>query len=229
MEQIRVMLIDEQPLFRVGVRWAFAQSTRCVLISESSSSAQGLTQFHALLPDVVIIDLHLAHSNSLELAMKIRRLSPTVALIMLTDQENEEQLFQCLKIGAAAYLLKNIESAALVQAINDVHCGQYLIMESLLMERHALIRSMVHFWQPEIIDEDKTVALVESPLSGRELEILGCIAHGNTNKAIGTSLNISDQTVKNHITSILRKLQVHDRTAAVVYGLRQHWLTLQSA
>src|SRR5579884_579291 len=105
MESIRVMIIDEHPLFRMGVRYVVEQSGKCTLVAETPDANQGLEIARANPPDVVLIDSYLISGNPLELARQLRHFSPQVAIIFLTDQEEEEQLFQSIKVGAAAYLL----------------------------------------------------------------------------------------------------------------------------
>src|SRR6185437_7042996 len=127
METIRVMIIDEHPLFRAGVRWAMEQSGTCTLITESTDAVQGLEMARTHTPDVILVDAYLLSGNSLELARQLRHFSPQVAIIMLTEQEDEEQLFQSIKVGAAAYLLKDIEAEDLVKSILNVSQGIFLI------------------------------------------------------------------------------------------------------
>jgi DNA-binding NarL/FixJ family response regulator len=225
MDTIRVMIIDEHPLFRHGVRWALEQSGRCMLIAESADAAQGLQDARAHSPDVVLIDAFLMTGDSLEVARQLRHFSPQVGIIMLTEQEDEEQLFQCIKVGAAAYLLKDVDAEKLIDAIVSVSRGVFLINDNVLSRPHVASRVLRTF-REMAAEEEPEAAPLFSPLSSREVEILDYISRGNSNKEIAKSLNISDQTVKNHITSILKKLNVNDRTAAVVHALRHGWIKI---
>jgi len=225
MESIRVMIIDEHPLFRHGVRWALEQSGNCTLIAESNDANQGLETARANTPDVVLVDAYLLSGNPLELARQLRHFSPQVAIIMLTDQEDEEQLFQSIKVGAAAYLMKDIEAEELVDAITRVSKGIFLINDNVLSCPHVASRVLRTF-REMAAEEEPEVTPLYTPLSQREVEILDYISRGNSNKEIAKSLKISDQTVKNHITSILKKLNVNDRTAAVVHALRHGWIKI---
>src|SRR6185312_15238141 len=132
MDSIRVMLIDEHPLFRQGCRNALEQAGDCTVVAEASESAIGLDLAKQHTPDVVLIDALLSTNDALELARQIRHSSPRVAIIMLTAFEDEEQLFQSMKLGAAAYLLKGISAEDLVSAVRKVSLGVYIINDTVL-------------------------------------------------------------------------------------------------
>jgi DNA-binding NarL/FixJ family response regulator len=226
-EMIRVMLIDEQPLFRQGCRHALEQAGDCVIVAEASESRAGLDLAKQHTPDVVLIDALLSTNDALELARQIRHMSPRMAILMLTAFEDEEQLFQSMKLGAAAYLLKGISSEELVSAVRSVSKGQYIINDNIL-SRPTVASRVLRTFREMTAEEPPEVQPLYSPLSAREIEILDYIARGNSNKEIAKSLKISDQTVKNHITSILKKLSVNDRTAAVVHALKKGWIKMDS-
>ena len=156
-----------------------------------------------------------------------------MAIIILTPSKDEERLFQAIKVGAAAYFTRNITPDELIDAIRKVSHGEYLIDEDVLAKPELATRVLDTFRkmgstvEEEEEEEDETKNIY-SPLSSREVEILDYIARGNSNKEIAKSLKISDQTVKNHITSILKKLSVNDRTAAVVHALRHGWIKMHT-
>jgi len=225
MESIRVMIIDEHPLFRQGCRWALELAGDCTVVAEAAESKTGLELAKQHSPDVVLIDALLSTNDSLELARQIRHISPRVAIIMLTAFEDEEQLFQAMKLGAAAYLLKGITPEELVNAVRKVSQGIYIINDNVL-SRPTVAGRVLRTFREMTAEEPPEVQPLYSPLSQREIEILDYIARGNSNKEIAKSLKISDQTVKNHITSILKKLSVNDRTAAVVHALKHGWIKM---
>lgn len=227
MESIRVLIIDEHPLFRQGCRWALEEAGDCTVVAEASDSRIGLELARTHSPDVVLIDALLSTNDALELARQIRYTSPRVAIIMLTAFEDEEQLFQSMKLGAAAYLLKGLSAQELVDAVRQVSRGAYIINDSIL-SRPTVAGRVLRTFREMTAEEPPEVAQIYSPLSNREIEILDYIARGNSNKEIAKSLKISDQTVKNHITSILKKLSVNDRTAAVVHALKHGWIKMES-
>ncbi|WIG57714.1 MAG: Two-component transcriptional response regulator, LuxR family [Ktedonobacterales bacterium] len=227
MDNIRVMVIDEHPLFRQGCRWALENSGDCVVVAEASDSREGLDLAKQHVPDVVLIDALLSTNDALELARQLRHAMPRVAIIMLTAFEDEEQLFQSMKLGAAAYLLKGISAEDLIDAVRKVSRGVYIINDNVL-SRPTVASRVLRSFREMTAEEPPEVQPLYSPLSAREIEILDYIARGNSNKEIAKSLKISDQTVKNHITSILKKLSVNDRTAAVVHALKHGWIKMDT-
>jgi len=226
METIRVIVIDEQPLFRAGIRTTLENSGDCQIVGESTDTFDVLELARIHNPDVALIDTNLIASDPLEIARQARHLVPRMAIIMLTPSEDEERLFQSIKAGAAAYYTRNITPDDLVEAVRKVSNGEYLIQDDVLSKPQLASRVLKSFRELTVEDEDEEAKDLYSPLSSREVEILDYIARGNSNKEIAKSLKISDQTVKNHITSILKKLSVNDRTAAVVHALRHGWIKM---
>ena len=226
METIRVIVIDEQPLFRAGIRATLESSGDCQIVGESTDTLDVLELARVHNPDVALIDTNLIASDPLEIARQARHLVPRMAIIMLTPSEDEERLFQSIKVGAAAYYTRNITPEDLVDAVRKVSNGEYLIQDDVLTKPQLASRVLNSFRQFTVEEESEEAKDLYSPLSSREVEILDYIARGNSNKEIAKSLKISDQTVKNHITSILKKLSVNDRTAAVVHALRHGWIKM---
>jgi DNA-binding NarL/FixJ family response regulator len=161
----------------------------------------------------------------LEVARALKRRQPHAGVIILTMHQDDEQLFNAIRAGASAYCTKDIEPEQLIDVITRVARGEYLINEMVLSRPFVASRVLDQF--RELSRLDRTSSGVFSPLTPREIEILDCVARGYSNKEIAQALNISDQTVKNHITSILRKLAVNDRTQAVIYALRHGWIKLE--
>lgn len=226
METIRVIIIDEQPLFREGVRTTLERMGDCVIVGESTDAADVLEIARTCNPDVALIDAGLTSSDPLEIARQMRHVAPRVAIIILTPSEDEERLFQSIKVGAAAYSTRNIGSEELAETVRKVSHGEYLIRDDVLSKPQLASRVLKSFRELTVEEEEGETKDLYSPLSTREVEILDYIARGNSNKEIAKSLKISDQTVKNHITSILKKLSVNDRTAAVVHALRHGWIKM---
>ncbi len=226
METIRVIVIDEQPLFRAGIRATLESSGDCQIVGESTDTLDVLELARIHNPDVALIDTGLIASDPLEIARQARHLVPRMAIIMLTPSEDEERLFQSIKVGAAAYYTRNITPIDLIEAVRKVSNGEYLIQDDVLSKPQLASRVLKSFRELTVEEEEGEAKDLYSPLSTREVEILDYIARGNSNKEIAKSLKISDQTVKNHITSILKKLSVNDRTAAVVHALRHGWIKM---
>lgn len=227
MKMIRVIIIDEQPLFREGIHAALERMEDCEIVGESTDIANALEIAWTCNPDVALIDTGLISSDPLEFARQARHIAPQLAIIFLTPSENEEGLFQAIKIGAAAYCSRHITIEELTKTVRKVSHGEYLIRADVLSKPQLASRVLRSFRELPIEEEETNQTRDRySPLSGREVEILDYVARGNGNKEIAKLLRISDQTVKNHMTSILKKLSVTDRTAAVVYALRHGWVEI---
>lgn len=222
--ELTILIVDDHPLFRQGVRATLEGEPDFQVVGEAADGQSAIQAAEECAPDVVLIDISLPGLNGLEVARVIKRRQPQVNLIVLTIYEDDEQLFSAIRAGASAYSSKDIEPADLVQIIRDVGAGRYLIDEHVFTKPH-LARRVLHQFRELAAAEEELGALF-SPLTSREIEILDCIAQGMTNKEIADRLFISSQTVKNHVTAILRKLQVNDRTSAVIYALRRGWIRL---
>jgi DNA-binding NarL/FixJ family response regulator len=226
MDTIRVLIIDEQPLFREGIRAILERAEDCEVVGETTDLNEVLDIARVSTPEVVLIDAGLISSDPLEIARQLRHLEPQIAIIILTPSEDEERLFQSIKVGAAAYMTRSITSQELLDTVRKVSHGEYLIQDDVLAKPQLASRVLKSFRELTVEEEETETKDIYSPLSSREVEILDYIARGNSNKEIAKSLKISDQTVKNHITSILKKLSVNDRTAAVVHALRHGWIKM---
>lgn len=223
-ETLTILIVDDHPLFRQGVRATLERESDFEIVGEAADGQQAIQMTEELSPTVVLIDISLPGLNGLEVARVIKRRQPQVSLIVLTVYEDDEQLLNAIKAGASAYSSKDIEPQQLVQMIRDVGQGKYLIDEHVFAKPHIATRVLHQF--RELAAAEEELGALFSPLTGREIEILDCIAQGMTNKEIADRLYISSQTVKNHVTAILRKLQVNDRTSAVIYALRRGWIRL---
>ena len=226
MDIIRVIVVDEQPLFRKGICATLEQMVNCEIIGNTTDATDILELARTGNPDVAILDAGLTTADPLEIARQMRHLAPHVAIMILTPSEDEERLFQSIKVGAAAYYSRSITPEELMDAVRRVSHGEYLINDDVLSKPQLASRVLKSFRELAVEEEDAVTKDLYSPLSSREVEILDYIARGNSNKEIAKSLKISDQTVKNHITSILKKLSVNDRTAAVVHALRHGWIKM---
>ena len=206
-----------------ATRWKPPASLRSS--GEAADGQQAIQMAEQLNPDVMLVDINLPGLNGLEVARVVRRRQPQTALIILTVYEDDEQLFNAIKVGAAAYSPKDISPEQLLQITRLVAQGHYLINENVLSRPFVASRVLKQF--RELASSEQEGHMVFAPLTGREVEILDCIARGQLNKQIAMDLNISDQTVKNHITAILRKLNVNDRTQAVIYAMRHGWIRVE--
>jgi DNA-binding NarL/FixJ family response regulator len=221
---LTILVIDDQPLFRAGLRHALGAEDRGLeIVGEAANGGDGLRLVEELAPAIVLLNAEVEGLNGLEAIRELKRKVSNISVVVMTSRDDEEKLFYAIKYGAAAYVLKSIEVGELCRVIRRVAAGEYLINDSVLAKPVLASKVLKSFRDlAEEVDHDAEPLYI--PLSSREVQVLDYIAKGNSNKEIARAMSISDQTVKNHITSIMRKLAVNDRTQAVVYALRQGWI-----
>ena len=195
------------------------------VLGEAETGAEAVEITEQTFPDVVLVDINLPGLNGLEVARVIKRRHPRIRLIVLSVVEDDEQLFNAIKVGASAYAPKSIHPDELLEMIRAVSRGVYLINDIVMSRPHVAARVLGQFRELTSNSEEFGSSLF-APLTSREIEILDCIARGMSNKEIANQLSISGQTVKNHITSILAKLQVNDRTMAVIVAIQKGWIKM---
>ncbi len=225
-DRIEVMIVDDHPVFRQGLRNVLVAHEDIHVVGEATDGHEAIERAQELLPDVVLMDINLPTLNGLQATRKLRALCPEVNVIMLTAYDDEEQVYHAIRAGASAYYAKDVSPDRLVDVIRHVSQGQYVIGETLLDEDDIggwLLKEFRRFGGGVFEEEEQFL----SPLSPREMEILGLVIQGMSNKEIAYHLGISHQTVKNHMTSVLGKLGVADRTQAAVYALRHGWSPLR--
>ena len=220
MDKTKVMVIDEQEFFRAGVRQLLSQQPDLEVV-EYDPSKDPFEAVEASLPDVALLGSDLATLSGLELGRKITRLHPNTKVIMLSPNPNDEELFEIIKTAAVACLNKKASAEELVGTIRRAKNGEYPINESL--GRPTVAKQVLKQFQ-DIASIGKAMESVAAPLTKREAQILNYIAQGNSNKQIAYILDISEQTIKNHVSSILRKLNANDRAHAVALAMRNGWL-----
>jgi DNA-binding NarL/FixJ family response regulator len=223
---IRVVVADDHPILRHGLRGVLAIEPGLEVVGEAVDGGEAIELVRNLAPDVVLVDVHLPIVDGFSVTRQIKRDQPNTAVILLDANEDEEDLFEAIKVGAAAFYRNDVEPDRLVEGIRRVCTGEYLINEAVVTRPLVASRVLQQFRDLSALGQEVEPLFV--PLSAREIEVLDYIARGNSNKEIARALKISDQTVKNHITSILRKLAVNDRTQAVVYALRRGWIKLNN-
>ena len=224
MAKTSIMLVDDHPLFRQGLRRVLEAEEDLEVIMEVADGEEGLRLAKQLLPNVVIMDINLPHMNGLQATRELKQAAPEVAVIMLTAYHDDEQIFHSVRAGAAAYFPKDITPRRLVEAIRQVSKGNYVVDDEVLNKPEVATWLLQQFDKVAYVDGMPNEMF--APLSPREMEILQHIARGQSNKEVAYALGISRQTVKNHMTSILRKLAVNDRTQAALYAVRRGWIRL---
>ena len=198
---IRILLADDHPILRQGVRALAADEVDMEFVAEASSGLEAIEEFRKHRPDVVLIDLQMPGMNGLEAIIAIREEFPEARFIVLTTYAGDAQILRALKAGARAYLLKSLLRRELLDTIRAVHAGQKRI--------------------PAEIAAQLADHLADDSLTSREIDVLRLIAAGNANKIVADKLSITEETVKGHVKSILSKLGANDRTHAVTIALKR--------
>ncbi|HEY7598874.1 MAG TPA: response regulator transcription factor [Candidatus Limnocylindrales bacterium] len=223
-QQTKILLVDDHALFRMGMRQILDGEADFNIVAEAEDARQAFQMAVDMSPDIVLLDLSLPAPGGIETTQRIKREIPSVGIIALAVAEDEDQLFEAIKAGAAAFILKDINPDDLVTIIRRVRAGEYLINDKVFSRPTVASRVLKEFRELAVYGQES--APIFAPLSPREVEILDNIAKGMTNKQVAYALSISEQTVKNHMSSILRKLSVNDRTQAVVYAMKQGWIRI---
>jgi DNA-binding NarL/FixJ family response regulator len=218
----KILIVDDHALFRVGIRNILEKEPDFEIVGEAEDGRSAFDLAQATTPDVILMDLSLPSPGGLEATQRIKREVPATGIICLAVQEDEDQLFDAIRSGAAAFILKDVGPDDLVTIIRRVAAGEFLINDKVFARPAVATRVLKEFRELAVYGQD--AAPIFAPLSPREVEILDNIAQGMTNKQVAYQLSISEQTVKNHMSSILRKLAVNDRTQAVVYAMKQGWI-----
>lgn len=213
--KIKVILIDDHTLFREGLQRLLMRHEIDV-VSSVSNGEEGLKAIEAHDPDIVLLDLRMPNLSGIEVLKNIKKIKKAMPVVMLTTSDDEKDLIEALRNGAGGYLLKDMEPDDLVVALKDVLKGETIVAPNL-------VQILAKFHQGD--DTEINISNLISTLTPRENEILELLADGQSNKLIAKNLGISDGTVKLHVKSILRKLEIHSRVEAAViaveHGLRK--------
>jgi DNA-binding NarL/FixJ family response regulator len=214
---IRILICDDQSLFREALRTLLCSFTNLEVVGEASNGEEALRMAVSLSPDVVLMDLRMPVMDGVEATRRINQLGKTIKVIVLTTFDDDETVFDGLRAGAIGYLLKDVSSEKLVEAIQTAYEGQYFLQPSITAK---VVSEISKISKPA---RKKKEEMIPDPLSPREIEILRIVAQGASNKEIAEQLFISEGTVKNHLSSILSKLGVRDRMQAILkareYGI----------
>jgi two-component system response regulator DegU len=227
MEIVTVMIIDEQALFRAGVRQVLSQYPDFEIL-ECAPSEDTLHLIETSMPNVALLGSSLSAPNGLDLGKKIARYFPNTKVIVLSPDPNDEEMFEVIKTSAVACLNKNASADELVNTIRRASNGEYPINETV-MTRPTVARHVLRQFEEITSLGNRAMETVVAPLTSRETQILIWVANGNTNKQIAAALEISEQTIKNHVSAILRKLSANDRAHAVVLAMRHGWISVNDA
>jgi len=206
---VRVLLVDDQSLFREGLATLLAVHDDLEVVGEASDGEEALRRIPALAPDVVLMDLRMPRLGGVEATRRIAAEHPGVRVLVLTTFDDDENVFEALRAGAAGYLLKDCPSAQLAEAIRVAARGESFLQPAVASKVVAeLTRLSPH--------QSRANRDLPEPLSERELEVLGELARGCANREIGDRLHLAEGTVKNYVSAILAKLGARDRTHAAL-------------
>jgi two-component system nitrate/nitrite response regulator NarL len=212
MKLIRILIVDDHTLFRSGLRLALQRHEGFEVVGEAGDGLEGIKRARQLMPDVVLLDLHMPGTGGLEALRILAEDMPETQVIMLTVSEDAEDLLETLRAGARGYLLKNIDTVFLLESIQRAARGES-VMSPLIAQK--LADSLRAPPKDNIAVADTNPA----KLSPREREIIVMVAHGSSNKEIARVLNLSESTIKIHVQGILRKLHIAKRVQAAVYAV----------
>lgn len=223
-EKIKVWVFSQQPLWQRAVRQAFLDAEDIEVAGEARVTDKLPLTIEVMPPDVAIVDVDSAFDSGLNLANRIKQATPTTGVIVLASNTDDDQLFKVLKTQASAYLGKDISGDGLCDMVRRVARGEHPINESL-GRRPKVAAQILH--QFNALSQRQEVETLISPLTSREMEIINRMTKGDANKQIAAKLNISEQTIKNHVTSILSKLGANARTEAVVIAIQRGLVSIK--
>lgn len=218
---IDVLIVDDHPLLRQGLSRLLELEGKIKVVGQACNGLEALRLAGELAPDVILLDINMPGMNGIEVAKILRERHPNIRLLVLTIHDDESYVNEMIRMGARGYLLKDSEPSQVVEAIEKIHCGE------TVFPAHLMERVMEHYHHIEVQYGrlQSAATMDELALTTREIEILGLIVDGMSNKEIAATLYISEKTVKNHITSLLRKLEVDDRTQAAVFAVSRGMFT----
>lgn len=222
MDKIKVLIVEDHPLFRQGLRDILHAEPGIDLTGESATGQEALEMARRFNPHVIILDINLPDMNGLQIMQQLRRERNSAAIIVLTAYDDASQLRHAFEAGASAYCPKDVTPHKLMQVLHQSTQGHYVVGDQVF-DREGLEAWLQRGGAAEETGPHKALSL----LSPREMDILQYVTQGLSNKEIAYALGISHQTVKNHMTSILNKLKVEDRTQVAVYALRHGWVRLR--
>ncbi len=230
--KIRVLLVDDHSLFREGVKRILELESDLDVVGEFSNGAECLDKGRELNPDVILLDINMPVLNGVEATPIILEIMTHARVIILSIHDDEQYVFRAIRSGAAGYLLKEMDAESLVEAVRVVAAGgsyiHHKVTGKLIDEYRRLSIEDERYREQMAATREQVPVDLEGwgLLTPRERDVLKLMAQGNNNRNIGNILFISEKTVKNHVSSILLKMGVDDRTQASVQAIHKGWMSL---
>lgn len=215
-ETIRILIADDHPIVRRGLRALIDTEPNMEAMGEAKDGEEAIQKARSLQPDVILLDIMMPRKNGIEAIKEIKQENPQARILVLTSFAEDDKVFPAIKAGALGYLLKDSSPQELLQAIRDVHRGDSSL--------HPTIARMLI----SELSQPSNLPPTEDPLTQREVEVLKLVARGLTNEEIAQTLVVSHRTVGKHISNILEKLHLANRTQAALHALREGLASLDS-
>lgn len=220
----RILIADDHPLLRQGIRNFLSLEPDFLVVGEAVDGEDTVRQTKELQPDVLLLDINMPKANGLQVAQILREAAPKVRILALTIHDDENYMMEMIRNGAAGYILKDIEPSAMAQAIRRVAAGESYVEPSLTKK---LFKEITRRDDPKPPMRQHLRGHDPDRLSVREVEVMQLVARGMSNAEIAKTLFLSEKTVKNHLTNIFRKIQVTDRTQAVLYAIKHKIVSVE--
>lgn len=208
------MITDDHSMIRQGLKQLLELEGEFQVVEEASDGVECLEKLEKIVPDILLLDINMPRMNGLEVLSKLKEENRQIKILVLTVHNEVEYLLKVIDIGVNGYLLKDAEFSELKKAIHCILDGEDYIQPNLIPLLNA-----------KIVERSSDTAMIES-LTRRELEVLKLVAHGMYNKEIAQQLQISERTVKNHVSSIFKKIEVMDRTQAAVFAIKNNLIII---
>ncbi|MGH2740384.1 MAG: response regulator [Actinomycetota bacterium] len=218
-EALRVLVVDDHAIMRRGIQMVLEPETDIDVVGEAADGHEAVEKALELMPDVVLMDVRMPRRSGIEATKQIKEELPHAVILMLTISEEESDLYDAIKAGASGYLLKEIGTEEIADAIRSVASGQSRISPGMATK-------LLDEFQAMTKRSEERERVPAPRLTEREMEVLEHVARGMANRDIAKALYISENTVKNHIRNILEKLQLHSRMEAVIYAVREKLLEI---